>query len=208
MVFGRDVKVSVAFKAPTKPHRKYQASREFESFHRSRSRSPQRKDTDIVLDLKSKIKAYIKDNKKLEMSISSLQKEIDFSNEAVTEAKEQNFRRSLDLDVYEKKAQISLPCGHFMIIQKSDINFIDELFEVAVMKLSEADRRNNAITQILKSQILDKVQQQRPEIYNCQGLVPMTIPPCNHTTQVKCWEVKLYEDGVKELVCQTCSKPK
>jgi hypothetical protein len=199
-VFSSQVRVSYAHKHPARSRQTDRSS----SHRRSRSRS-QSNTTSVSSDLRRKIEAVTKDNKSTQLKISEVQAEIEASKAKLSEAKDEFSRITTELSNFETAGQIFLPCGHLKTLKRNDIEFLDGIYETAVLQLSDTERKNERLLLKLRSKIFYKVEQKRPEIYKCRQEEPWTLSECGHKVQAECCEIRLHEKGVKVIACSVCS---
>lgn len=197
--FGPYMKISYAHNPPNKSSKNRSSSKRCS---RSRSSSPIKERT--VDELELKIEVISKENKAFRAKISTLQDEINGCKAVLANCVSDYTQFKLNLDIQEATSQIFLPCGHLKLLNLKDIEFIDGLYEAAVMRLSEAERRNERFLMKLRSKIYYRVEQKRPEVYRCWHKENWTIRTCRHTIQAECSDIRLHEKGVKYLDCSIC----
>mmetsp|Transcript_25382 Transcript_25382/g.44244 ORF Transcript_25382/g.44244 Transcript_25382/m.44244 type:complete len:295 (-) Transcript_25382:39-923(-) len=173
-------------------------SRSRSSSRNSRSHSP----TYTEAELRHKFESLMAANRDLQSKHMNMLNELEEIGRRLQKQKEDNATIDRVLQAHVSGSMTFLPCGHKKQLKLQDNVLIDELYEIGLARLSEAERNDERMTRKLRSLIFYKVAAKLPEVYRCTVEEKWVFGECGHIGTAKCFEVREIERGGPKLRCK------
>lgn len=129
-------------------------------------------------------------------------KELEDVGARLKKQKEDNAHVERQLEAHKSGTLSFLPCGHRKQLSIQDTILIDQLVEVGLAKLTEAERNDERITRSLKSLVFYKIAAKLPDVYRCNIDEKWILGDCGHIVVEKCWEVRELEKSGGKIRCK------